>query len=97
MPPTRKLPRHGKTHIGTVYLGGIFSDGGGLEISPTKDGGWVLKRIPPRQPVFEQLTAAALLVERAGAIGSPELQERMMALANDIVTASLGPSTEAGS
>ena len=51
---------HGRTHIGTVYLGGIFSDGGGIEISPTKDGGLVIKHIPPRSPAFGNLSAREL-------------------------------------
>jgi len=44
---------HGRTHIGTSYLGGIFNDGGGFEISPTKDGGVAILHVPPREPAFQ--------------------------------------------
>ena len=56
---------HGKTHIGTVYLGGVFDDGGGIEISPTKDGGIVVIHIPPSSPVFEGLSAEEVTAGKA--------------------------------
>jgi hypothetical protein len=55
-PQLTQVPKgHGKTHIGTVYLSGVFNDGGGIEISPTKDGGTVIIHIPPSSPVFQGL------------------------------------------
>jgi len=55
-----KLPKialgHGKTHIGSIFLGGIFDDGGGIIISPTKFGGVVVTHVPPREPVTGELT-----------------------------------------
>ncbi|MFL9958996.1 hypothetical protein PQR65_36965 [Paraburkholderia nemoris] len=50
-----KIPSsHGRTHIGALFLGGIFDDGGGIIISPTKYGGLVLAHIPPREPVTNE-------------------------------------------
>jgi hypothetical protein len=48
---------HGRTHIGSIFLFGIFSDGPGLILSPTKNGGIVVVRIPPREPVMSEITA----------------------------------------
>jgi len=81
---------HGRTHIGTVYLGGIFSDGGGIEISPTKSGGFVIKRIPPRQPAFEQFWAVASLVSQAGSGKSPRLKAQLTEFATQIASKALG-------
>ena len=86
-------PSHGKRHIGTVYLGGIFVDGGGIEITPTRDGGWVIKHVPPMEPVFERLTALANIVESANSVKSPELKEQLMGFATGLASEALGEST----
>jgi hypothetical protein len=88
-------PGHGKRHIGTVYLGGIFVDGGGIEITPTRDGGWVIKHVPPWEPVFEQLAAVANIVESAHSVKSEELKERLMGFATGLANEALGESTVA--
>jgi hypothetical protein len=87
-----KIPKslHGKTHIGTVYLGGIFGDGGGIEISPLKNGGVAIIIIPPRAPVLEQLAAVATLVERAESVQSPELKAQLMAFATQLASEVVG-------
>ncbi len=85
-------PSHGKRHIGTVYLGGIFVDGGGIEIIPTRGGGWVIKHVPPLEPAFERLTAVAHIVESADSVKSSELKERLMAFATELASEALGES-----
>ncbi len=85
-------PSHGRTHIGTVYLGGIFSDGGGIEISPTRSGGFVVKRIPPRQPAFERLAAVAAVFAQAEAVKSPELKAQLHDFANVLANEELSAS-----
>ncbi len=85
---------HGRTHIGTIYLGGIFNDGPGIELSPTKHGGWVIKRIPPRQPAFEQFGAVALLVSQAGSVKSRQLKARLIEVATQIASEALGAPVE---
>jgi hypothetical protein len=47
-----RKPSHGRTHIGTVYQGGIFNDGGGTTITPTRNGGIIVKKIPPWGPKY---------------------------------------------
>ncbi len=44
---------HGRTRIGAVYVGGVFNDGGGTIIAPTKTGGIWVGHVPPRQPAFQ--------------------------------------------
>jgi len=80
----------GRTHIGTIFIGGIPIDGGGYEISPTKSGGYVIKRIPPMQPAFERLSAMAALVARAESVKSPKLKAQLIELATQVATEALG-------
>ena len=48
-----RIPKgHGKTPIGAQYLGGVFNDGGGPIIIPTKNGGFVRRVVPPLEPVM---------------------------------------------
>ena len=97
MPPKKvPNPSHGRTHIGTVYLGGIFVDGGGIEISPTRHGGFVVKRIPPRQPAFERLGAVAAIYAHAEGVKSPELKAQLLDFANVLANEGLAAPTQAG-
>ena len=45
-------PTHGRTRIGMVMTGGVTNDGGGRLIMPTRNGGFVVKKIPPWQPKY---------------------------------------------
>ena len=81
---------HGRTHIGTIYIGGIFNDGPGIAMSPTKHGGWVIKRIPPRQPAFEQFGVVASLVSQAHSVSSRQLRARLIEIATEIASEALG-------
>lgn len=93
--PNPRIPKsHGKTHIGTVYLGGVFDDGGGIEISPTKDGGVVIIRIPPSAPVFERLAAAAVVFARAQSAKSTQLREQLTAYANELAAEALAAAED---
>lgn len=56
-----KIPKsHGKTRIGSIWLD--LSDGGGLIISPTKNGGIVITHVPPREPVTGSVGLPASIV-----------------------------------
>jgi hypothetical protein len=76
----------------TVYVGGVFRDGGGLDISPTKEGGATLKRVAPREPVSERLRAVTSGVELAESVESADLKSQLMdfatQLAGDLLIAS---------
>ncbi len=50
LPEKIKITGHGKTRIGSVYIGS-FGDGDLWIISPTKGGGVVVTHVPPREPV----------------------------------------------
>jgi hypothetical protein len=78
--------------IATVYFGGVLVDGGGIEITPKPGGGWIIKHVPPWEPVFERLTAVANIVESANSVKSQELKEQLMAFATGLASEALGES-----
>ncbi|MFM0597195.1 hypothetical protein [Paraburkholderia dilworthii] len=64
LPEKIKIPGHGKTRIGSVYIGS-FGDGDLWIISPTKGGGVVVTHVPPREPVTGVLLGVeSVLVQR---------------------------------
>ncbi|MEX3945578.1 hypothetical protein AB4Y44_39840 [Paraburkholderia sp. BR10937] len=61
-----KIPSgHGRIHIGSVYIDGVLDDGGGIIISPTKDGGVVVTRVPPLEPVRGAMTEVTSFITNA--------------------------------
>lgn len=61
-----KIPSgHGRIHIGSLYLGGVLDDGGGIIISPTKGGGVVVTRVPPLEPVQGAMTEVTSFITNA--------------------------------
>jgi len=78
-----KIPTsHGKTRIGSIWLD--MSDGGGLIISPTKDGGIVITHVPPREPVTDVVGLPASVIVAAGNLNAARVSELLRS------TASLG-------
>ena len=53
-------------------------------------GGVVMTRIPPSAPIFEQLAAVAVVVDRAENANSPEFGARLMSLATQLAADVLG-------
>jgi len=69
LPRKKKFPtRHGKTRIGSIWLD--LTDGGGLIISPTKAGGYVITHVPPRQPVKLAFAQSVLVPGEVGDVRS---------------------------
>ena len=73
---------HGKTRIGSIWLD--MSDGGGLIISPTKDGSIVITHVPPREPVTDAVGLPASVIVGAGNLDAARVGEILRS------TASLG-------
>lgn len=72
-----------------IYIGGIFSDGGGIIISPDQWGRPHFKRVPPWQPDVMRLSVAANLVAGAKKISSRATRKQMQTLAEKIVMEAL--------
>jgi hypothetical protein len=69
-PTRKKIPKgHGKTRIGSIWWD--LTDGGGLIISPTKNGGYVITHVPPRQPV--KISFVPSLMIRSGVMNAAKL------------------------
>lgn len=73
------LASHGKTRIGSIWLD--MSDGGGLIISPTKDSGIVITRVPPREPVRDTVGLPASVVVEAGNLDAARVSELLRSTA----------------
>ncbi len=64
-----------------VYIGGIFSDGGGVVISVDVWGHPHIKRIPPWEPLVENMTVVANLLQQAGKTKNREIRNQLNTLA----------------
>lgn len=64
-----------------VYIGGIFSDGGGFIISVDVWGHPHIKRIPPWEPLIENLAVASTLLQQAGKTKNLQTRKQLNELA----------------
>ncbi len=67
-----------------VYIGGIFADGGGFVISIDVWGHPHIKRIPPWEPLIENLAVVSNLLQQAGKTKNQETRKQLNALALQI-------------
>ena len=64
-----------------VYIGGIFSDGGGVIISVDVWGHPHIKRIPPWEPLVENLAVVSNLLQQTGKTKNKETRTQLNELA----------------
>lgn len=75
IPEKIKIPSgHGKTRIGSVYIGS-FGDGDLWIISPTKGGGVVVTHVPPREPVTGALVSVESILVQANQVSAAQISE----------------------
>lgn len=63
------------------YIGGIFSDGGGVIISVDVWGHPHIKRVPPREPLVENMAAVSSLLQQAEKTKNKETRKQLNDLA----------------
>jgi hypothetical protein len=72
-----------------VYLGGIFTDGGGFIISVDVWGHPHIKRIPPWEPLVENLAVVSNLLQQARKTKNLETRKQLNTLALHIAEKAL--------
>jgi hypothetical protein len=81
----KKIPNKKKGNQPKVFLGAVFSDGGGILITIDVFGGAHIKRIPPRQDDVQRLIVASNLLEQSEKVESRETRKQIHDLAEQIV------------
>jgi hypothetical protein len=75
IPEKIKIPSgHGKTRIGSVYIGS-FGDGDLGIISPTTGGGVVVTHVPPREPVTGARASVESILVQAKQVSAAQISE----------------------
>jgi hypothetical protein len=64
-----------------VYIGGIFNDGGGFIVSVDVWGRPHIKRIPPWEPLLENLAVVSNLLQQAGKTKNLGIRKQLNELA----------------
>ncbi len=84
-----KVTNRKKGNQPKIYIGGIFSDGGEIIISPDVWGNPHFTRVPPRAPYVMRLNAAASLIAAAENVSDRAARKQMQTLAQQMVKAAL--------
>jgi hypothetical protein len=75
IPEKIKIPSgHGKTRIGSVYIGSFGYGDLGI-ISPTKGGGVVVTHVPPREPVTGARASVESILVQAKQVSAAQISE----------------------